>query len=76
MSTQGATLEHTQLTAGDEEPILTHYAKKSDITRAMVEGTPITALCGKVWIPSRDPEKYPLCPACKRALGKLKGRRD
>jgi hypothetical protein len=24
------------------------------------------SLCGKKWIPSRDPEKYPICPACKR----------
>ncbi|HSI94187.1 MAG TPA: DUF3039 domain-containing protein [Jiangellaceae bacterium] len=23
------------------------------------------ALCGKVWVPSRDPEKYPVCPRCK-----------
>ena len=28
-------------------------------------GTPIIALCGKVWVPSRDPQKYPVCPACK-----------
>ena len=23
------------------------------------------ALCGKIWIPGRDPKKYPLCPTCK-----------
>jgi len=32
---------------------------------AMVEGTPVVALCGKVWVPSRDPQRYPVCPECK-----------
>ena len=31
----------------------------------MVEGTPVVALCGKVWVPSRDPQRYPVCPECK-----------
>jgi hypothetical protein len=22
-------------------------------------------LCGKVWVPSRDPQKFPVCPECK-----------
>jgi hypothetical protein len=25
----------------------------------------VVALCGKVWVPSRDPKKYPVCPLCK-----------
>ena len=35
-------------------------------------GTPVVALCGKVWVPSRDPEKYPVCPECKEAWEGLK----
>ena len=31
----------------------------------MVFGTPVVALCGKVWVPSRNPDKYPVCPECK-----------
>jgi hypothetical protein len=23
-------------------------------------------LCGKKWVPSRDPKKFPVCPDCKR----------
>lgn len=42
-----------------------HYAKKADVTRAMVEGCAITALCGKKWVPTRDPSRYPVCPECK-----------
>jgi hypothetical protein len=35
------------------------------VVEGMVNGTPVRALCGKVWVPSRDPRKYPLCPTCK-----------
>jgi hypothetical protein len=44
---------------------------KDKLTEAMVMGTPVVALCGKVWVPSRDPEKYPVCPECKEAWDKL-----
>jgi len=35
------------------------------LTEARVYGTPVEALCGKRWVPSRDPARYPLCPECK-----------
>lgn len=40
------------------------------VLEAMVTGTPITALCGKRFVPQRDPKKYPVCPPCaeKRAI--------
>jgi len=37
----------------------------SAVTEAIVTGKPCTALCGKTWVPSRDPKKYPLCGTCK-----------
>jgi hypothetical protein len=43
-----------------------HYVNDKDkLTEAMVMGTPVVALCGKVWVPSRAPEKFPVCPECK-----------
>ena len=42
-----------------------HYVKKEKIVESAVTGKAVRALCGKKWIPSRDPEKYPICPACK-----------
>jgi len=42
-----------------------HYVEKDQITEAIVLGLPVIALCGKIWIPSRDPDKYPICPSCK-----------
>ncbi|MDA8268029.1 MAG: DUF3039 domain-containing protein [Actinomycetota bacterium] len=35
------------------------------VAEAIVNGTPCVALCGKVWVPNRDPRRYPLCPTCK-----------
>lgn len=49
-----------------EHDRFSHYARKDKLTEAMVMGTPVVALCGKVWVPSRDPQKYPVCPACKQ----------
>jgi Protein of unknown function (DUF3039) len=42
-----------------------HYCKKGDVARAYVTGEAITALCGKKWVPTRDPKQYPVCPTCK-----------
>lgn len=36
------------------------------ITEARVMGEEVEALCGKKWVPERDPKKYPVCPECKR----------
>ena len=49
---------------GDHD-LFAHYARKDDITEALINGIPIIALCGKIWIPHRDPSKFPVCPSCK-----------
>jgi hypothetical protein len=36
----------------------------ADVTSAYIEGTPLTALCGHVWVPSRDPRNLPPCSRC------------
>lgn len=35
------------------------------VAEGIVMGTPVKALCGKIWVPGRDPKRYPLCPTCK-----------
>ena len=35
------------------------------VLEARIYGTPIEALCGHVWVPSRDPKQLPLCEECK-----------
>ncbi len=51
-----------------------HYTRRADANRAYVEGTPIRALCGKVWVPSRDPSRYPVCPECTKIRERLRRR--
>ena len=55
---------------GDSERFA-HYADKDKITESMVFGTPIRAICGKIWVPTRDPKRYPVCPACKELYESL-----
>ena len=54
-----------RLDEGDHEKF-SHYVPKDKLMQAMVEGTPVRALCGKLWVPSRDPQRFPVCPECKR----------
>jgi hypothetical protein len=49
----------------DDHERYSHFVDKQKLTEAMIMGTPVVALCGKIWVPSRNPEKYPICPECK-----------
>lgn len=72
MAVDFAEMLETETQTDSGNPILTHIIDRGDDTRsanalileARVNGTPITALCGHVWVPSRDPEKHPLCDKC------------
>lgn len=66
----------------EEEPVVSHIVGPdyddqgnkiqgaAKVTRAMIEGTPVTALCGFTWVPSRDPKKHPVCEACKAIVSR------
>ena len=49
-----------------------HYIKKEKIVESAVTGKAVRALCGKKWVPSRDPSKYPICPMCKEIFEVLR----
>jgi hypothetical protein len=49
---------------GDHERFA-HYVRKEKILESAFSGDPVIALCGKVWVPGRDPNRFPVCPACK-----------
>lgn len=57
--------ERTVPTDEGDHDRFSHYVEKDKLTEAMVMGTPVIALCGKVWVPSRDGTKFPVCPDCK-----------
>jgi hypothetical protein len=54
------------------EPVVAHIVKTepgesaaAKVMEARIYGTPLEALCGHVWIPSRDPKQVPMCQNCK-----------
>lgn len=50
--------------SGDHD-VFAHYVDKDEIADAIINGWPVVALCGKIWVPFRDPSKYPICPTCR-----------
>jgi hypothetical protein len=64
-------LNQEQVEDGDHERFA-HYVQKDKIMESALTGKPVIALCGKVWVPGRDPEKFPVCPDCKKIYDKLK----
>ena len=47
-----------------EEPTVCHLITKEDAMNGYINGVAITALCGHVFVPTRDPNKFPLCQKC------------
>ena len=54
-----------QIDDGDHDRF-SHYVKKEKILESAVSGKAIRALCGKKWVPTRDPEKLTAAEPVKR----------
>lgn len=54
-----------EVTEDGDHDKFSHYVPADQLTDAMVMGTPLKALCGKKWVPTRDGLKFPVCPECK-----------
>jgi len=48
-----------------------YVAAGPSVVEGMVTSTPVKALCGKTWVPGRDPTRYPLCPTCREIAESL-----
>ena len=66
------TIEETEHVLETAEPVSAHIVKTepgesaaAKVLEARIYGTPLEALCGHVWVPSRDPKQLPMCEACK-----------
>ena len=66
---QGTALLERQLLEQEAEPgdheRFAHYVRKEKVLESALSGEPVIALCGKVWVPGRDPQRFPVCPTCK-----------
>ena len=71
----GGTLleEWTSSTDDGDHEKFAHYVEKDKIVESAVMGSPVKALCGKVWVPNRDPSKFPVCPDCERIIKEMRG---
>lgn len=65
-------LPDSDITPQTGEPIVAHIVKTepgenaaAKVLEARINGTPLEALCGHVWVPSRDPKQVPMCQKCK-----------
>lgn len=62
--------QRTSSEAGDHERFA-HFVQKDKIVESAVTGVPVVALCGKKWVPNRDPSRFPVCPECKKIYDSL-----
>jgi len=70
-------LERTETSYEDgDQDRFSHYVPKGKLMEAMVTGTPVVALCGKVWVPTHNPDKYPVCPTCQEIWRRLRPGKD
>lgn len=78
MSTQLDERPETETSHGDSDDSekIAHWARKDKITEGYVEGVEILALCGKYFVPSRDPEGLEVCKPCEAVLNTMFGDGD
>ena len=69
-------VEAPDLTGTDDEPEVAHIGRREEVNRAYVTGEAITALCGVVFVPTRDPSRYPVCKGCQDVLEKVRAGRS
>lgn len=66
------TIPDTEEVLQTGEPAAAHIVKTdpgesaaAKVLEARIYGTALEALCGHVWVPSRDPKQLPMCESCK-----------
>lgn len=69
-------VEETQAVEPGDHERFAHYVRKEKIMESAMSGKPVVALCGKVWVPGRDPNKFPVCPVCKEIYEGLREPQD
>ena len=69
-------VEKRELSEPGDAERFAHYVRKEKIMESALSGDPVIALCGKVWVPGRDPKRFPVCPACKDIIDGRFGPQD
>ena len=58
-------------TGHGESDAVAHIVMRDDQMKGYLTGETIQALCGKVWVPTRDYQGLPVCEACRAEQGRL-----
>lgn len=67
---QAGVLERTKVSDADSK-VFAHIADSAKIVESYVTGIPVEALCGKVFLPTRNPDGLQVCPECKEIADAL-----
>jgi hypothetical protein len=77
------TIPQTEEVTQTGEPTVAHIVKTgkgetaaAKVLDARINGTPLEALCGHVWVPSRDARQLPVCQACRDIYDMYRGFND
>lgn len=65
-------LEEEQTEEPGDHDRFSHYVRKEKILESAVTGKPVRALCGKKWLPNANPDRFPVCPACKQVYERMR----
>lgn len=64
-------IEDRVLTEDGDHERLAHYVTKRALEKAILDGIPTLALCGKLWLPTKDASRFPVCPECKEIFEEM-----
>lgn len=70
--TATSVLERTEEKPSDgDRDRFSHFVRRDRFAQMKAAGQAVVALCGKVWVPRLDGNKYPICPKCKAIMEEL-----
>lgn len=61
-----------EITDDGDHDKFSHYVQKEKILESAVTGKPVRALCGKMWTPNSNPDRFPICPTCKEVYERMR----
>lgn len=68
-------VQDPSLADGDHDRF-SHIVRKADANRGYIGGEEIEALCGKRWVPSHNPDRYPICETCVEVAQRIINKGD
>lgn len=60
-----------QVEAGDHDRF-SHYVRNEAMMESLTTGQPARAICGKLWVVTRDGKAFPICPECEELYLQMK----